>query len=241
MRQRLGNALLHLDGQHARLHLRRGRRPRPGRPGVWRITVSDRFNDAGQRRRITRTVTGTKRDAQRELTRMLRDRDQGTLADGRQSLERYLEEWLAGVAAVSKRGRPLAPTTRQRYREACRHVSGVIGTVRLSDLRPSHVEKVRDRLLAEVRLAPQTVSDALRVLSQALSRAEARGLVGRNPADPSLVHRPAGEQATFQVIDAALGSEILAVVADTDPWDAAVQPCARPGTTSRGSAWPAVG
>jgi integrase len=192
------------------------------RPGVWRITVSDRFDDAGQRRRITRTVTGTKRDAQRELTKMLRDRDQGTLSDGRQSLERYLEEWLAGVAAVSKRGRPLAPTTRQRYREACRHVSGVIGTVRLSDLRPSHVEKVRDRLLAEGRLAPQTVSDVLRVLSQALSRAEARGLVGRNPADPSLVHRPTGERATFQVIDAALGSQILATVAGTDPWDAAV-------------------
>ena len=177
------------------------------RLGVSRVHSLRRIDsDAGRRRRITRTVAGSKRDAQRELTKMLRDRDQGTLADGHQSLEGYLEEWLAGVTAVSKRGRPLAPTTRQRYREACRHVSGVIGSVRLSDLRPAHVESVRDRLLAKARLAPQTVSDVLRVLSQALSRAEARGLVGRNPADPSLVHRPSGDRATFQVIDAALGS-----------------------------------
>src|SRR6266540_1851270 len=56
----------------------------------------------------------------------LRDLDAGTLADGRQPLEAYLSsEWLPKVARVSKRGRPLAPTTAQRYRDACRHVSGI--------------------------------------------------------------------------------------------------------------------
>jgi hypothetical protein len=59
---------------------------------VWRITVSDRFDDAGKRRRITRTVAGSKRDAERELTRMLRDRDERKLADGRQPLSVYLSE-----------------------------------------------------------------------------------------------------------------------------------------------------
>jgi integrase len=152
---------------------------------------------------------------------MLRDKDAGRLADGRQPLERYLAEWLPAVSAVSKRGRPLAPTTRQRYSDACRHVSGIIGKVRLCDLRPAHVEKARDRLLAS-GLGPQTVSDVLRVLSQALSRAEARGLVGRNPADPELVHRPVGERTAFQVIDAELGGRILAAVSGTDPWNAAV-------------------
>jgi hypothetical protein len=60
----------------------------------------------------------------------------------------------------------------------------------------------RDRLLA--RLGPQTVSDVLRVLSQALHRAEARGLVARNVADPALVHRPTGDRRDFVVIDAKL-------------------------------------
>lgn len=153
---------------------------------------------------------------------MLRDRDEGRLAAGRQSLERFLvEEWLPAVSAVSKRGRPLAPTTRQRYRDAIRHVSREIGKVRVADVRPVHVERVRDALLAR-GLAPQTVSDVLRVLSQALSRAEARGLIGRNPAAPELVHRPVGERASFQVIDAAYAGRILDAAAGTDPWDASV-------------------
>ena len=77
------------------------------RPGVWRITVSDGFNDAGQRRRITRTVRGSKRDAHRELTKLLRERDEGKLSDGRQTLGDYLaEDWLPAVAKTSKRGRP---------------------------------------------------------------------------------------------------------------------------------------
>ena len=192
------------------------------RPGVWRLVVSDGFDPDGGRRQITRTVRGSKRDAGRALTQMLRDRDQGMLADGRQTLEHYLTgEWLPAVSAVSKRGRALAPTTRQRYADSVRHVSESIGRVRLSDLRPSHVERVRDRLLAD-GLGPQTVSDVLRVLSQALSRAEARGLVGRNPADPKLVHRPAGMPTTVAVIDPALAGAILNAATGQDPWDGAV-------------------
>jgi len=191
-------------------------------PGRWRVVVSAGFGEGGKRRQVTRTVRGSRQDAQRALTTMLKDLDSGTLADGRQPLGRYLEsEWLPAVSTVSKRGRPLAPTTRQRYSDAVRHVSREIGSVRLADLRPAHVEQCRDRLLTR-GLAPQTVSDVLRVLSQALSRAEARGLVGRNPANPSLVHRPVGERTAFTVIDAKLGQKILAAAADTDPWDAAV-------------------
>ena len=80
------------------------------RPGVWRITVSDRFDNAGKRRRITRQVRGTKAEAERELTKMLGEKDEGRLADGRQTLERFLaQEWLPGVAKVSKRGRRWRP------------------------------------------------------------------------------------------------------------------------------------
>lgn len=174
------------------------------RPGVWRLTVSAGFDDAGNRQRVTRTVKGTRRTANRELTTMLRDLDRGTLANGRQPLERFLlEEWHPAVSIISKRGRALAPTTRQRYGDACRHVSAIIGKVRLDELRPAHIEKVRDRLLAD-GLKPQTVSDVLRVLSQALSRAEALGYVGKNVAAAGLVNRPTGIKPKFTTIDAAL-------------------------------------
>jgi integrase len=188
---------------------------------VWRLVVSDRFDAAGKRRQIVRTVKGSKREAERELTALLAEVDVDSLADGRQPLRAYLEdEWLPAVAAVSSRGRPLAPTTRQRYRDSARRVSEHIGGVRLRDLRPAHVETARDAMLAQ-GLAPQTVGDVLRVLCQALSKAEARGLLRRNPADPRLVSRPAGEQRSFEIIDAAQGGRILRAVTGQDPWDAA--------------------
>jgi integrase len=192
------------------------------RPGVWRLVVSDRFDDTGKRVRVTRTVRGTKRDAQVAMTALQKEKDDKRLSDGRQRLEDYLrDEWLAAVALVSKRGRPLAPTTRQRYSDTVRHVSAHIGKVRLNELRPAHVERLRDALLAG-GLAPQTVGDVLRVLCQALSRAEARELLGRNPADPRLVSRPTGERSAFTVIDARLGERILRAATGRDPWDAAV-------------------
>jgi integrase len=190
------------------------------RPGVWRLTVSDAFNTDGSRRRVTKTVHGSRRDAERALTGLLKDKDEGKLSDGRQHLERFLrEEWLPSVSATSKRGRPLAPTTRQRYADSIRHIADHIGRVRLMDLRPRHVEKLRERLLAS-KLAPQTVGDVLRVLSQALNRAEARGYC-RNVAAAALVHRPVGKVRDFEVITAEAGQKILAAVVGLDPWDVA--------------------
>jgi integrase len=183
------------------------------RPGVWRIVISNGFDDSGKRRQIVRTVNGSKRSAERELTKMLREFDRGTLAEGRQPLRVYLEsDWLPSVSGTSKRGRPLAPTTRARYADAVDHISRHIGAVRLDELRSTHVERLRDRLLAEGRLGPQTIAVVLRVLAQALSRAEAKTLVGKNWADPRLVNRPVGASGDFVVIDATLAGTILEAV-----------------------------
>lgn len=192
------------------------------RPGVWRLVVSNGFDPSGKRRQVVRTVKGKRRDAERELTRLLRDLDDGRLADGRQTLARFLsEEWLPEVSAMSKRGQALAPTTRQRYSDSVRHVSSVIGSVRLTDLRAKHVEKLRDALITDA-LAAETVSGIMRVLSQALNRAESREYIGRNYASPELATRPAGAEGTFIKIDAALAGRILTAANGADPWDAAV-------------------
>lgn len=49
------------------------------RPGVWRLVTSDGFDAAGKRHQIVRTVKGTKRDAQRALTNMLKQLDEKKL------------------------------------------------------------------------------------------------------------------------------------------------------------------
>lgn len=62
----------------------------------------------------------------------------------------------------------------------------------------------------------------MRVLSQALNRAEAKEYISRNVASAVLVRRPAGKRREFVVIDAAMANEILGAATGEDPWDAAV-------------------
>ncbi|MDP9343688.1 MAG: site-specific integrase [Actinomycetota bacterium] len=161
--------------------------------------------------------------AQRDERQLLGRRDAGSLASARGiTLGTYLErEWLPAVVKVSKRGRPLAPTTQARYEQAVRRITISIGKVRLAELRASHVERLREELLASGRLAPQTVSDILRVLAQALAKATARGLIGRNHADAAIVNRPASEPSRFAVVTPELGKRILRAARSADPWDVA--------------------
>ena len=70
-------------------------------------------------------------------------------------------------------------------------------------------------------MAPTTVGDHLRVLSQAFAKAEARGLIGRNPAAAALVQRPSGPTRDFPIITPEYGRQILAACRGADPWDAA--------------------
>lgn len=183
--------------------------------------------------RHSETVMGVRADAERRRRELLHERDRGTLASpGRRTLEEYLRrEWLPAVSKVSKRGRPLAPTTRRRYEDVVEHVSRVIGQVKMASLRTSHVEQLRNELLGErverkngevrSRFSPQSVGEILRVLSQALGKAATRGLIARNWADAALVDRPAGLPEEFPVIEEELAKRILEAVRGQDPWDAA--------------------
>lgn len=176
---------------------------------------------------------GTKADAERRRRTLLFERDKGTLASpGRKTLEEYLrQEWLPAVSKVSRRGRPLAPTTHRRYEDVVEHVCRVIGQVKIASLRTAHIERLRNELLGEKverkngevksRFSPQTVGEILRVLSQALGKAATRGLISRNWADAALVDRPAGQPEELLVIEEELAKRVLEAVRGQDPWDAA--------------------
>ena len=48
--------------------------------GSWMIQVSGGFDDGGKRIRLTQSVRGSRKDAEKALTKMLRDIDTGTVA-----------------------------------------------------------------------------------------------------------------------------------------------------------------
>jgi len=132
-------------------------------PGLWELSAYSRTRD----RRVYKRFRGSAYQADRALSELVQKAREDEIGHGRQTLASYLQEtWLPSVTKVSKRGRPLAPTTAARYRKAVEYICSCIGRIRLENLQAAHVERLRDKLLAT--LAPQTVGDVLRVLSQAL-------------------------------------------------------------------------
>ena len=120
---------------------------------------------SGQRRRIQRTVHGSKREAERALARLLveveggRESEYARLRLGTYLTERYLE----------KAKTPLRPETWDRYQSLLRvHVIPEIGSIPLAKLRPLHVDRLITEPLDPVRLThPLPTPDRITVQSPA--------------------------------------------------------------------------
>ncbi|HEX9035502.1 MAG TPA: hypothetical protein VF808_00760 [Ktedonobacterales bacterium] len=140
--------------------------------------------------------------------RVMRDARLGvSVADGRERYGAYLERWLELAMAGKAEG------TYSAYETAIRlHIEPVIGSVRLVDLAPAHIERVYAVMLAHGISATANVGKAL---SASLSNAERQGLVVRNVA--RLVRRPrhVGRELRFLAPDEARA--YLAVCAASAP------------------------
>ena len=189
--------------------------------GSWTLQASGGFDDAGKRVRITRTVRGSRRDAERELTKLLREVDTGTAtANGSTTLSRYLEEtWLPHIDTRVR------PTTLRRYTSLVRvQISPRIGRVRLAKLRPVHIQSVIDGMLAECA-APASVLQAHRVLSSALSQAVRWQLLSVNPC--AAVRPPRADRRPLRVPTTDETRTIVRAASDT--YEVPVLLCATTG------------
>jgi len=137
----------------------------------------------GKRQTRYVTVRGSYKDAQKELTRLLRSLDDGTLPNlNKATIAEYVRHWIA-----TAQGR--TPKTIERYGELCeRQIAPHLGEIPLQRLRPEHVQQWHGKLLSGARpLARQTVLHAHRLLSIAFSDAVKNGLLARNVAT---IHKP---------------------------------------------------
>ena len=175
----------------------------------WAI-VLDLGRDAnGKRRQKWHSVKGTKRDAERELARLLNDLNTGGYVEPTRMLVRdYLEKWLE-VARTK-----VAPKTYERYEEIVRlHLAPALGHHQLAKLHSLHIESYYAEALVSGRrngrggLSAQTVVHHHRVLHRALKQAVQHLLIARNPCDA--VEPPRPEKAEVRVVDEAQAAELL--------------------------------
>jgi integrase len=146
----------------------------------------DRDPNTGKRRQKWITVKGTKKEAERELNRLLVEADRGMVgAAPAMTSADFLAQWLKEHAEPN-----LSPKTYARYSGLVRlNIAPYIGRVRLDRLQPSHLLKLQAELREAPRndgrpgkLSPTTRLHAHRVLHTALEYAVRWKLIPSNPA-----------------------------------------------------------
>ncbi len=184
--------------------------------GSWELKY-DIGRDPLTGRRITKfaTVHGAKRDAQRELRRLLKTVDDGVHSDpGKLTVADWLNQWL------DEAQHSVSPKTLERYREIVdKHLVPNLGALPLGKLQPMHIQNYYTQALASGRcdgkggLAPQTVRHHDRVLNVALKRARSLRLIPGNPVD--VVKRPMVERREVEVMDSDASAKLLRTAGDT--------------------------
>ncbi len=140
--------------------------------------------EMGKRKYLNKTVAGTKKDAQKVLTALLRNKDLGMLTEvTRLTLKDYLEHWLEVAAKPS-----LTEHTHKEYSSLMRrYVYPDLGTRRLTDLTPTEVQALYTTMLKPggfnaKGLSPRTVRYTHAVLHKALGQAVKWRMTGQNVA-----------------------------------------------------------
>jgi integrase len=175
----------------------------------WLVRVPLGRDTDGTRKYHNRTVHGTKKDAERYRTRILRELDVGTFVQASpQSLGDYLSEWLRTSAAQSVSRR----TLRDYTAHVRRHVVPALGHRPLAQLSPKHVQECYARMLA-AGLSSRTVRYVHSVLHNALEQAVKWQLLARNP--PKAVTLPRQERREMRALNKDDASAFLAAAAGT--------------------------
>jgi integrase len=143
----------------------------------WRVRVYIGRDSIGKARYVERGVTGSRREAERELSRVLADVEDGRYSpSAAMSLDQLLDRWL-DVKAIS-----IEPSTLSSYRWiAGQYVRPGLGDRRIGKLRPIDLDMLYADLSAR-GLSPRTVRICHSILRQSLEQARRWGLIARSPA-----------------------------------------------------------
>lgn len=176
---------------------------------TWLVRVPRGRNATGKRIYHNKTIHGTKRDAERYLTKVLREVHTGTFVEpSREALCLYLERWLDTTAALRVRKRTL-----DDYRGLLhRHIIPRLGQWRLCQLTSDLVQHAYAEML-EAGLSPRSVRYAHSVLHNALSQAVRRGYLATNPTD--LVALPRSSRREMTALSPAQATHLLRALKGT--------------------------
>ena len=181
--------------------------------GSYRIRYSlGRDPVSGKRRFATATVRGTRKEAERELVRLLRTVDTGEHVDpSRMTVGDWLELWTQTTKAE------VSPKSHERYAEIVRcYLKPALGTIGLQRLTPSDIQKAYNNFnrTLDRNPSPRTRRHIHRILKSALARAVEQQALPRNPAD-ALKRLPKVEVEPITVLTVEQSKHLLKTISHT--------------------------
>lgn len=179
---------------------------RERRPGTWELIAQlPRDPISGRPRQTTRTVTGTKREAQRALSALIAEVAAGEVATSTATLDELIARWLEVKAER------LSPTTAAEYRRLAKVVvSPALGDVVIRRLTARQLDNFYGALARERRLSASSIHQVHAVIRGALNQAVKWGWLKANPAvsaSPPTIRRkeivPPGIDRALLLLDRA--------------------------------------
>lgn len=184
--------------------------------GNWSIVLDLDRDENGKRRQKWYTVHGTKKEADRELTRILHEMNTGAFVEAsRMTVSEYLKQWLDDYAKTN-----VSAKTFERYTDIVKNdVAPALGRHQLAKLQPLHIQAFYSKALQSGRkdgkggLSPQTVLHFHRLIRKALQDAVKWQLIARNPADS--VEPPRAVKLEMKVLEASYVKQLLELIRDS--------------------------
>ncbi len=178
----------------------------------WQLTVYVGYDTKARKRRYaSKTVQGTKRDAERALAKFVTEiAEGGRVATGPISVEQVLTQWLAA------RGPQLAPSTSDRYRVAIKLIPEALKKMPVAKLRAHHIED----LYADLLVSGQSGSSIRKLhwaLRQSMAWAHKRGFTGL-VATEGVDLPPLGPKKLTPPTSADVRKLVEHVLADNPDW-----------------------
>lgn len=186
------------------------------RGDAWQLRVfAGRDPVTGKQVMVTRTFRGGKREAHRELTKLVADTERGQSVGTDATVRDLTSRWVEAVSA------DWSPSTRRQHASVLdRHIDPLLGDRKLRKLTAADL----DRFYSQLRklpgrqkgatMSPATIRRIYVVLRAALGQAVKWGWIPTNPADRS--SPPKVRQAEIEPPDTANVADILQLVREGD-------------------------
>lgn len=163
-------------------------------PNAWLVSFFKHIDSNGKRIDFTKTVRGSRREAEKFLQQKLYEHDHGLLSDNPKfTLNEFFKQWLETHSRVRNSERT-ADGDESIYN---RYFKEPIGHKRLDSLQPFDIQRVYADLTGR-GLAPQTVKHAHALLRKALNQAVKWKLLTQNPVQ--YVETPKVQQTERRVL-----------------------------------------